>query len=117
MSLILDKSMFWKPTPRGQAYRLQELVDAGCKVKLHQPRAGKYAYMHMKSCSFDCKVLLTGSVNFTHNGFENSAENLIRIEDAEEFVKHSVRFEELWREAEDLRADDLAWALELRERG
>ena len=109
--------MFWKSTPRWQPRRVQALWDAGCKVKLYQPPGGKYSYMHMKCCLCDCKVLLTGSVNLTHNGFESSAENLIRIEEAEEVVKYSVRFEELWQAAEELRAEDITAALRTRKMG
>lgn len=73
--------------------------------------------MHMKCCLCDCKVLLTRSVNLTHNGFDNSEENLIRIEEAEEVTKLSVEFERLWRESEDLRAEDLSWLIESRTKG
>jgi phosphatidylserine/phosphatidylglycerophosphate/cardiolipin synthase-like enzyme len=35
--------------------------------------------MHAKSLIFDEEVLVTGSVNMTHNGYENNKEHMFRI--------------------------------------
>ena len=53
----------------------------------------------------------------THNGLENSDENLVRIEEAEEVAKYQERYEKLWNQSEILRHGDLEQALKLREKG
>ena len=53
----------------------------------------------------------------THNGLENSDENLVRIEEAEEVAKYQERYERLWDQSEILRHGDLERALQLREKG
>ena len=60
--------------------------------------------------------MFTGSVNLTHNGLESSDENLVRIEEAEEVIKHLKCYEGLWDQSEILRLSDLEQALQLRER-
>ena len=115
--LVLDKTMFFRTSPWHQPFKVRALRDAGCKIRLRQPPEGKYAYMHMKCCLCDGRVMFSGSVNMTHNGMEVSDENLVRIEDAEEVAKHQERFEELWDESEILRQGDLDRALKLREKG
>ena len=114
--LILDKSMFFRTSPWLQPYKVRALREAGCKIRLRQPPEGKYAYMHMKCCLCDGRVMFTGSVNMTHNGLEVSDENLVRIEEAEGVAKHLERYEELWDRSEILRQSDLDRALKLREK-
>ena len=53
----------------------------------------------------------------THNGLENSDENLVRIEEPGEVAKHQERYEKLWNQSEILRHGDLEQALKLREKG
>ena len=114
--LILDKSMFFRTSPWSQPFKVRALRDAGCEIRLRQPPEGKYAYMHMKCCLCDSRVMYTGSVNMTHNGLEVSDENLVRIEEAEGVAKHLERYEELWDRSEILRQSDLDRALKLREK-
>ena len=113
--LILDKSMFFRTSPWLQLFKVRALREAGCKIRLRQPPEGKYAYMHMKCCLCDGRVMFTGSVNMTHNGLEVSDENLVRIEEAEGVAKHLEHYEELWDRSEILRPGDLDQALKLRE--
>ena len=56
--------------------------------------------MHVKTLVFDRKVVLTGSVNLTHNGMENNKEHLFRIEDPSIIESVMTDFEDDWRQAE-----------------
>jgi phosphatidylserine/phosphatidylglycerophosphate/cardiolipin synthase-like enzyme len=112
--LILDKSMFFRTTPWRQPNKVRALREAGCKIRLRQPPEGKYAYMHMKCCLCDGRVLFTGSVNLTHNGLEYSDEHLVRIEEAGEIAKYQEHYERIWNQSQILRQGDLDEALRLR---
>ena len=56
--------------------------------------------MHVKSLIFDERVLLTGSVNMTHNGYENNKEHLYRITEPSLVVDVVADFEKDWSAAE-----------------
>ena len=114
--LILDKSMFTRTSPWLQPFRVRALREAGCEIRLRQPPEGKYGYMHMKCCSFDARVLYTGSVNMTHNGMETSDENVVRIEEAGVVAKYLKEWQRLWDLSEPLQQEDLDRAIWLREK-
>ena len=52
--------------------------------------------MHVKTLVIDGKVLLTGSVNLTHNGFEKNKEHLYRITDPSAIREVLDDFEKDW---------------------
>ena len=56
--------------------------------------------MHVKTFIFDEKVLLTGSVNMTHNGFENDKEHLFRMIESSVVADVLEDFEKEWAGAE-----------------
>ena len=61
--------------------------------------------MHVKSLIFDRKILLTGSSNMTHNGFENNKEHLYRIPDPAAVSEVLDDFEKEWKAAEVVTQD------------
>ena len=58
--------------------------------------------MHVKSLIFDEKILLTGSVNMTHNGFENNKEHLYRVAEPSAVADVLADFEKEWAGAEQV---------------
>ena len=58
--------------------------------------------MHIKSFIFDEKVLLTGSVNMTHNGFENNKEHMYRIAEPSVVADVLADFEKEWAQADQV---------------
>jgi len=77
--LILDRSNFLESSCARQADRMAELWKAGCEMRVLRPRGGGFPCMHVKTMIVDERVVLTGSVNMTHNGLENNKEHLYRI--------------------------------------
>ena len=100
--LIFDQSMFMDGSCARQPPRIKELWDAGCRMKLLRPQGGPYARMHVKSLIFDERVVLTGSVNLTHNGHENNKEHMFRITEPTTVAAVVADFEKDWNEAEEL---------------
>ncbi len=59
-----------------------------------------YANMHAKSLVVDGRVLLTGSVSMTNNGFENKKKQLFRFTDQALIGQVVSDFENDWKIAE-----------------
>ena len=70
------------------------------QMKMMKPKGGAFACMHVKSLIFDGAVLLTGSVNMTHNGHENNKEHLYRIVLGSAVLEVLADFEKDWTGAE-----------------
>ena len=98
--LIFDKGNFLSSSCARQAPRMSELWDAGCELKVLRPAKGGFSCMHVKSLIFDAKILLTGSVNMTHNGLENNKEHLFRIPEPDAVSEVLADFEKIWADAE-----------------
>jgi HKD family nuclease len=96
---ILDKANFEKSSCARQPARVVELIDAGCKVRVLKPSGAGFACMHVKTLIFDEIVVLTGSTNMSHNGFENNKEHMFRITDKEVVKEVVTDFEETWLKA------------------
>ena len=58
--------------------------------------------MHVKTIIFDGEVVLTGSMNLTHNGVERSKEHLYRIQYPDCVKEVSEDFEETWEEGTEV---------------
>ena len=56
--------------------------------------------MHVKSLIIDIRVVLTGSVNMTHNGHEHNKEHMYRITEPSAVSDVLADFEKDWIEAE-----------------
>jgi phosphatidylserine/phosphatidylglycerophosphate/cardiolipin synthase-like enzyme len=100
---ILDKAQFENSSCARQAARVAELVEAGqdvCEVRVLKPQGGGFACMHAKTVIIDNRVVLTGSVNMTHNGIENNKEHMFRILEPTVVKALRVDFEETWRIAQ-----------------
>ena len=69
-------------------------------MKMIKPQGSNFACMHVKSLIFDDAVLLTGSVNMTHNGHENNKEHLYRIVLSSAVLEVLADFEKDWTGAE-----------------
>jgi len=78
--MILDQKNFFDSSCARQAARVEELYQAGCKMRIVKPssRAG-FSSMHSKTWLVDDEVILTGSLNLTHNAFENNTEHLWKM--------------------------------------
>lgn len=73
---MFDKANFKISWCARRSQRVKELHEAGCEMRLLIPRAGSYACMHAKTWIIDKEVVLTSSVNLSHNGLENNQEYL-----------------------------------------
>ena len=70
-------------------------------MKVMKPKSGSgFACMHVKTIIFDAQVLLTGSVNITHNGMENNVEHMYRIVEPTCVADVMADFERRWEMAE-----------------
>jgi len=100
--IIFDRSNFMSSSCARQAIRVKELWEAGCQMKLLKPSGAGFACMHVKTLIIDGKILLTGSVNMTHNGHENNKEHLYRLTDPSLLADVMKDFEEEWERAEEV---------------
>ena len=90
-----------------QPHRVGELWKAGCGIRLLKPPGAGFASLHVKTFMFDDQVLLTGSVNMTHNGFENNKEHMYRITEPKVLADVKADFETVWEEAEELTSEQI----------
>ena len=97
--MILDHGNFFHSSCARQAPRVRELFEAGCSIRLLKPRAGGFACSHFKTVVYDGRAVFTGSVNLTHNGFENNEEQLFIIRDPATIEETLQDFEERWEES------------------
>ena len=68
--------------------------------------------MHVKTLVIDNKVVLTGSVNLTHNGLENNKEHLYCITDPSAVAEVATDFEKEWQGAEIVTEEIIAAAMQ-----
>ena len=99
-----------------QAPRMRELWDAGCEIRLMRLPHGAFARMHAKSLIMDERVLLTGSVNMTHNGYENNKEHMFRIPEPSVVSSVVEDFDKDWLEAEPLSHQHMTMMMERSEK-
>ncbi len=112
VKFILDRKNFFDSSCARQAPRIKELIDAGATVKILKPEGSGFACMHSKTLFFDKKVVLTGSVNLTHNGLEHNKEHLIRVLEPSVVAAMLRDFEETWERADTVTSEDLDSMLE-----
>ncbi len=91
LSIIIQKSSCAR-----QPSRMKELFEAGCQMKVLRPKKSGFPSMHAKTLIFDGRVVLTGSVNLSHNGLENNKEHLWRITEASAVHDVMDDFEQTW---------------------
>jgi phosphatidylserine/phosphatidylglycerophosphate/cardiolipin synthase-like enzyme len=70
----------------------QRIYDAGIPIK----EDTNSAYMHNKFVVIDGKILMTGSVNYTGNGFDENNENMVIISGIKIAQKYQAQFLKLW---------------------
>ncbi len=97
---LLDRDNFVNSSCARQCERVQELMDAGCQMKVMRPPGGGFPCMHAKAYIVDGKVVLTGSVNLTHNGLEKNKEHLLEIHDSGTVAAILADFNTEWENAE-----------------
>ena len=107
VKFILDRKNFFDSSCARQAPRIKELIDAGAKIKILKPEGSGFACMHAKTLIFDEKVVLTGSVNLTHNGLERNKEHLIRVLEPSVVSAMLQDFELTWKQADTITLEDL----------
>ena len=110
--LILDRKNFYDRSCARQAPRIKELTDAGAMIKILKPEGSGFACMHAKTLIFDKKVVLTGSVNLTHNGLEHNKEHILRTTEPGTVADFLRDFEETWELATTVGPEELASMLE-----
>jgi len=120
--IIFDRSNFFSSSCARQCARVEELFDAGCEMKMVQPKGGGFACMHTKTWIIDGSVVLTGSVNLTHNGLENNKEHLWRITNGSAVQQLIEDFEQCWIEADVVEQKDIdlmkeTWSTRAEKRG
>jgi phosphatidylserine/phosphatidylglycerophosphate/cardiolipin synthase-like enzyme len=98
--LILDKDNFYNSSCVRQSARVNELFRAGGLFRIRKPRGGKYACVHIKCLIFDEEVMLSGSMNLTHNGLQNNKEHLYRLSEPDFIGEALADFEKEWLLAE-----------------
>lgn len=95
-----------------EGVKVQVLVDAGQISKYSMVRklseAGipvredsNSAYMHNKFVVIDQRIVLTGSVNYTGNGFGENNENLIVVDSRDIAADYYLQFLRLWNKGID----------------
>ena len=109
---FLDNLQKRNPSCKRQSVRLAELAEWGVEFRTYSPPGGGFAAMHNKVVVEDSRVLLTGSVNLTHNGLENNEENLIVTTAQGAADAAALRFDELWSIAAPLGQERLQAAVE-----
>jgi phosphatidylserine/phosphatidylglycerophosphate/cardiolipin synthase-like enzyme len=114
--MIFDKGNFYRSSCARQAPRVRELWDAGGEIRLIKPSHGGFAVMHAKTFVFDEAVLLTGSVNMTHNGLENNKEHLFRMTEPAVVAKVMSDFEQEWVTAERVTQENIDQMMDYWER-
>ncbi len=112
VKFILDRKNFFDSSCARQAPRIKELIDAGATVKILKPEGSGFACMHAKTLIFDEKVVLTGSVNLTHNGFEHNREHMIRVLEPSAVAAMLQDFEQTWKQADTVTLEDLERMME-----
>ena len=105
--IILDRGNFISSSCARQCARVEELFEAGCEMRTIHPKGGGFACMHTKTWIIDSSIVLTGSVNLTHNGLENNKEHLWEITNAEAIQPLIEDFERCWIEAEVVEQKDI----------
>jgi phosphatidylserine/phosphatidylglycerophosphate/cardiolipin synthase-like enzyme len=99
--IIFDRSNFVLSSCRRQCARVQELHRAGVIMKVLRPNSSSgFASMHTKCVIVNGKVVLTGSTNLTHGGFEHNIEHLLEITEPRVVDKIRLDFEHHWEKAE-----------------
>ena len=97
---LLDKGQFFSPSCARQPLRLKEAYDAGAEMRIKRPPAGGFSCSHAKCLICDEKTVLDGSVNMTHNGFENNKEHMYRITEPQVVAEVLEDFGNWWASAE-----------------
>ena len=95
---------------------MKELWDAGCEIRLMKLPQGGFARMHAKSLVVDDRVVFTGSVNMTHNGYENNKEHMFRIQEPAVLVQVVEDFEKDWRQSLPLTTQHMTMMMEKSEK-
>jgi len=96
MRALMDKKNFNGSSCARQCYRQRDLHRAGAQLSLLQPPGFGWACMHAKTFIFDDCLVLTGSVNYTHNGLENNVEHFNAITEPTAVRGYIQNFEEFW---------------------
>jgi len=109
--LILDRANFLESSCARQADRAAELWKVGCEMRVLRPRGAGFPCMHVKTMIVDGRVVLTGSVNMTHNGLENNKEHLYRITVPTAVAAVVEDFDATWAGAEPVTAELIEKAL------
>jgi hypothetical protein len=106
---ILEKKNFYNSSCTRQPARVDDLYQAGCKLRMSKPLWGGFSCMHVKCLIIDQKTVLSGSVNLTHNGLENNKEHLYLMTEPSLAAAVFADFEREWPIAEpNCRPGDLA---------
>jgi hypothetical protein len=98
--LILDKDNFFDSSCARQPARVNELHRAGCLFRVRKPPGGQYACVHVKCLILDEKIMLSGSMNLTHNGLQYNKEHLYRMSEPSFIGEALADFEKEWLLAE-----------------
>ncbi len=81
-------------------------------IKILKPEGSGFACMHAKTLIFDKKVVLTGSLNLTHNGLEHNKEHTVRIIAPSAVAAILQDFKETWEHATTVGPEELEGMLE-----
>ena len=100
--LLCDRSNFTNSSCARQNARVLELAEAGCQFRTLKPKGAGFACQHAKAWISDGQVVLTGSVNMTHNGLENNKEHLVEIRDNGVVADIHADFELTWDVADEV---------------
>jgi phosphatidylserine/phosphatidylglycerophosphate/cardiolipin synthase-like enzyme len=109
--LILDEGKFEYRSCAGHADRQMEYFESGGGFWTHRPSKGGWASMHFKSLAADRRVLVTGSLNLTHNSIEKNVEQVVRLTGERTLMKHCAFFEQLWEKSKPVTREDVERAL------
>ena len=94
--VLLDAGQYAEPSASKQPGAIEQMLQCGVEFRTYKPDRGKYAIMHAKTWAVDGSVAITGSVNFTNNGMQNSEETMAVIRDPGYITEYLQWFEQLW---------------------
>jgi phosphatidylserine/phosphatidylglycerophosphate/cardiolipin synthase-like enzyme len=97
--ICLDRDNFYNSAAARQCARVMELYEAGVELRTIKPPGSGFASQHTKCWIFDGRVVVDGSCNFTHGGFENNVEHLYRITNPVVVQQVADHFEQVWQMA------------------
>ena len=107
VKLLLDRKNCYNSPCKRQPARVKDLWRTNAQLRVLRPSCNEYSSTHVKTMILDNKVVLTGSLNLTHNAFEHNKEHVVRIVDPKCVQQFVEDFYRTWTESEVISTRDI----------